>query len=89
LYSAGTLIPLETLVSGVVRISSIILSGVVLWFATPPAFRWLKERFITWRNAKKPHSSNPSQSKLQSAHEPSVIFPIAEDRVMVKIEKDY
>jgi membrane protein DedA with SNARE-associated domain len=87
-YYAGTLIPLETLVSGVVRISSIILSGVVLWFAIPPAFRWLKERFINWRNANKPQSSKTSHPNLQSAQEPPLLLSITEDKVMLKIEKD-
>ncbi|MFN9020323.1 MAG: DedA family protein [Pseudanabaena sp.] len=86
-YYAGTLIPLETLVSGVVRISSIILSGVVLWFAIPPAFRWLKERFINWRNANKPQSSKTSHPNLQSAQEPPLLLSITEDKVMLKIEK--
>jgi membrane protein DedA with SNARE-associated domain len=87
-YYAGTLIPLETLVSGVVRISSIIVGGVVLWFATPPTWRWLKEKFNTWRNSPKPQSSKPSHPNLQPAQETPMPLSIAEDKVMVKIEKD-
>ncbi len=87
-YYAGTLIPLETLVSGVVRTSSIILSAVVIWFASPPTFRWLKERFITWRNLNKPQPSKPNAPNLQSAQESTVPLTIVEDQVIVNIEKD-
>jgi len=61
---------------------------VVLWFAIPPAFRWLKERFINWRNANKPQSSKTSHPNLQSAQEPPLLLSITEDKVMLKIEKD-
>lgn len=89
-YYAGTLIPLETLVTGVVKISSIILSAVIVWFGAPPAFRWIKPRFITWLNSRKPQESHPSNSPLQAAQESAVLLPIAEDKVMVKqaIDKD-
>ncbi len=89
-YYAGTLIPLETLVSGVVKISSIILSAVVLWFGAPPAFRFLKSKFITWQTSRKSQNANPSHPHLQSAQESAVLLPIAEDKVMVKqaIEND-
>ena len=86
-YYAGTLIPLETLVSGVVRTSSIVLSAVVLWFASPPTFRWLKEKFITWRNPNKPQPSKPTHPNFQSAQDP-LLLPIVKDQVMVNIEKD-
>ncbi|WP_055073566.1 DedA family protein [Pseudanabaena sp. 'Roaring Creek'] len=87
-YYAGTLIPLETLVSGVVRISSIILSGVLLWFAAPPAFFWLKERISNWRNPNHPQPPKTNHSNLQSASESPILLPITEDKVAVKLEKE-
>ncbi|ELS33185.1 MULTISPECIES: DedA family protein [Pseudanabaena] len=87
-YYAGTLIPLETLVSGVVRISSIILSGILLWFAAPPAFFWLKERISNWRSPNHPQPPKPNHSNLQSASESPVLVPITEDKVAVKLEKE-
>ena len=83
-YFAGTLIPLETLVSGVVQTSSIILSCVVLWFASPPAFRWLKQKFINWRNPNKPPEPKSSPPHLQPTQESTVVTPIAEEKVMIK-----
>ncbi|MBD2187354.1 DedA family protein [Pseudanabaena mucicola] len=89
-YYAGTLIPLETLVSGVVKISSIILGAVLLWFATPPAFRWLKGKFTNWRSQNKPHphKSQIPQPNLTSAQESSVLLPIADEKVMIRIDKE-
>ena len=83
-YFAGTLIPLETLVSGVVQTSSIILSCVVLWFASPPAFRWLKQKFINWRNPNEPPEPKSSPPHLQPTQESTVVTPIAEEKVMIK-----
>jgi len=83
-YFAGTLIPLETLVSGVVQVSSIILSCVVLWFASPPTFRWLKQKFLNWRNVNKPQESKSSPLPLQPTQESTVVMPIAEEKVMIK-----
>ena len=82
-YFAGTLIPLETLVSSVVQVSSIIFSCVVLWFASPPAFRWLKQKFIHWRNANKHQESKSSPPPLQPTQESTVVMPIAEEKVMI------
>jgi membrane protein DedA with SNARE-associated domain len=89
-YYAGTLIPLETLVSGVVKVSSILVSGVLLWFVTPIAFRWLKEKFITWRKSHHPQDAKSSYQTLQAAQESEVLIPIMEEKVMVKqaIDKD-
>jgi membrane protein DedA with SNARE-associated domain len=81
-YFAGTLIPLETLVSGVVRISSIILSCVLIWFATPPAFRWLKQRYEASRENKH-QASKSGHPQLQSAKESAVVLPIVEDKIMI------
>jgi membrane protein DedA with SNARE-associated domain len=44
-YYAGKLIPLESLVSGVVKISTIALILVGLWFVVPRAFLWLKQKY--------------------------------------------
>ncbi len=85
-YYAGTLIPLETLVSGVVKISSIILSGVVLWFATPPAFRWLKQKFVIWYSAKKAQDATHPHPNLQAAQESAVLLPIAENQLQNKVK---
>ncbi|MFN5815465.1 MAG: DedA family protein [Pseudanabaena sp.] len=89
-YYAGTLIPLEVLVSGVVKVSSIILSGVVLWFGVPPAYRFLKEKFIAWRNSHKPENAIPSHPHLQAVQESPVLLPITEDKIKIKqaIEND-
>ncbi|NUN65286.1 DedA family protein [Pseudanabaena biceps] len=78
-YFAGALIPLETLVSGVVRTSSLILGIVILWFAIPIVFRWLKPKFEQWRNSNQSVIHNQSNSE-----------PIADDKIMVKqaIEKE-
>ncbi|MFM7887666.1 MAG: DedA family protein, partial [Pseudanabaena sp.] len=84
-YYAGTLIPLEALVSGVVKISSIILSAVILWFGAPPAFRFLKAKFIAWQAFRKlQNANNPIHSHLQSAQESPVLLPITEDKIMLK-----
>ena len=80
-YFAGTLIPLETLVSGVVSVSSIIVGCVVLWFGSPPAFRWLKHRLSL---NKKPQEAQTSQPHLPSTQEPAVIIPIVEEKTMIK-----
>jgi len=83
-YYAGTLIPLETLVSGVVRISSIILSCVLLWFATPPTFRWIKIRFNAWRDLNKPQITKSIHPHLQSSQDTPIVLPLTEEKVAVK-----
>ena len=89
-YYAGTLIPLETLVSGVVKVSSIILGAVLFWFASPIALRWLKDKFGAWRKSDQLQDPKSSYQILQSAQEEQVLIPIAEEKVMVKqaIDKD-
>jgi hypothetical protein len=89
-YYAGTLIPLETLVSEVVKVSSIILGVVLLWFATPIAFRWLKEKFNARHKSDQQQDPKSSYQILQSAQEDQVLIPIADEKVMVKqaIDKD-
>lgn len=86
-YYAGTLIPLETLVSGIVKISSIILGCVLLWFAAPIAFRWLKQKFIDYRHQKlDAESSHPHLPQSESIPMNS----LAEEKVMITqaIEKE-
>ena len=83
-YYAGTLIPLETLVSGVVKVSSIILGAVLLWFASPIAFRWGRDKFNDWRKSDQPQAPKSSYQTLQSAQEEQVLIPIAEEKVIVK-----
>jgi membrane protein DedA with SNARE-associated domain len=83
-YYAGTLIPLETLVSGVVRISSIILSCVLLWFAAPPTFRWLKLRFNAWRDSNKPQINKSSHPNLPSSQDNPIVLPLTEEKVAIK-----
>ena len=83
-YYAGTLIPLETLVSGVVKGSSIILGAVLLWFASPIAFRWLKDKYNARRKSEHPQDIKSSFETLQSAEEAEVLIPITDEKVMVK-----
>ncbi|MDX2254359.1 MAG: DedA family protein [Pseudanabaenaceae cyanobacterium bins.39] len=45
-YFAGTLIPIEYLVSGALRLSLIGLIAVIMWFALPPSLKWLKQKYF-------------------------------------------
>jgi membrane protein DedA with SNARE-associated domain len=62
-YFAGTLIPIEMLVSNVLKFSFITLGVVLLWFAAPPAIRWLKQKLYAWRNLNQPQDSPESNEQ--------------------------
>lgn len=89
-YYAGTLIPLETLVSGIVKISSIILGVVLLWFAAPPTFRWLKQKYQEYQErSSQKIDAEPSHPHLPQS-ESIPISSLVEEKVMIKqaIEKE-
>jgi membrane protein DedA with SNARE-associated domain len=67
-YYAGKLIPLEYLVSGVVKFSLIALGGVILWFTVPRAFLWLKQKY-TSRNDKSQQHPNSISPIPVAAHD--------------------
>jgi membrane protein DedA with SNARE-associated domain len=50
-YYAGKLIPLEYLVSGVLKLGLIALGAVILWFTVPRAFLWLKQKYTNVNNS--------------------------------------
>ncbi len=89
-YYAGTLIPIEMLVTNVIRFSFIVLGVVLLWLATPTVYRWLKDEFSNWRNSSHPQTSKTTHSNLKPSSESTILLPIAEKKVMVKqaIDKD-
>jgi membrane protein DedA with SNARE-associated domain len=89
-YYAGTLIPIEMLVTNVIRFSFIVLGVVLLWLATPTVYRWLKDKFSNWQNSGHPQTSKTTQSNLKPSSESTILLPIAEEKVMVKqaIDKD-
>ena len=89
-YYAGTLIPIEMLVTNVIRFSFIVLGVVLLWLASPTVYRWLKDKFSNWRNSGHPPTSKITHSNLKPSSESTIMLPIAEEKVMVKqaIDKD-
>ena len=90
-YYTGTLIPIEMLVSSVLSFSFVILGGLLLWFATPPALRWFKQQFTTWRNSSKLQDSNliyPVYPDPQSSQELNSESAIAEEKAIIKQVSD-
>ncbi|MCY7334333.1 MAG: DedA family protein [Pseudanabaena sp. CAN_BIN31] len=79
-YYAGTLIPIEKLVSSVLSFSFILLGAVLLWFASPRAFAWLKHRFDNWRNVSNIENSNNSHENIQAALDSNDPLAIADDK---------
>jgi len=80
-YYAGKLFPIETLVSGAVKTSAILLIVVVLWFVAPLVFRWLKQKFDLQKQMNSKQQLDKTLSNI-----PDSGFPVSvkDDQVMVK-----
>ncbi len=80
-YYAGTLIPIEMLVTNVIRFSFIVLGVVLLWLAAPNVYQWLKDKL---------EAQKTTHSNLKSSSESEILLPIAAEKVMAKqaIDKD-
>ncbi len=68
-YYAGKLIPLESLVSGVVKGSLIALIAIALWFAVPRAFLWLKQKYTSRHDSQLPQHSHAAAPVPVAAHD--------------------